>query len=109
MKKENKIIVVISPDDRAREVMIKRIIIDMGFAQTVTDAGKIVKGTPHDYDLPNTYFVFATTYNLRDSPATTHRLASMAAHGIAVVVGGKKMYPEFEWTCQPFYPSDFVR
>ena len=102
MKKENKIIVVISPDDRAREVMIKRLIIDMGFAQTVTDAGKIVKGTPHDYDLPN-------TYNLRDSPATTHRLASMAAHGIAVVVGVKKMYPEFEWTCQPFYPSDFVR
>ena len=109
MKKDNKIIVAISADERAREAMIKRIIIDMGFAQTVTDAGKIIRGTPHDYDLQNSYFVFATSYNLRESPATTHRLTSMATAGIAIVIGVKKLYPEYEWICQPHYPSDFTR
>ena len=109
MKKDNKIIVAISADERAREAMIKRIIIDMGFAQTVTDAGKIIRGTPHDYDLQNSYFVFATSYNLRESPATTHRLTCMAAAGIAIVIGVKKLYPEHEWICQPYYPSDFTR
>lgn len=108
-KKQNKIIVAVSPDERERKAMIGRIAIDLGFAITLADATKIIRMAPQDYDLVNTYFVLAHTYNLRESPITTHRLYELAARGIAVVIGIKKLYPEHEFMCNPYYPSDFMR
>ena len=109
MKKENKIMVVVSGEEKTRLQMIKRLAIDLGFAITVTDAGKIIKATPHDFDLSQAYFVLAGTYNFRESPATTQKLYELAARGICVIVGVKKMYPEFEFICSQYYPSDFGR
>lgn len=108
-KKQNKIIVAISPDERERKAMVNRIAIDLGFAITPADAAKIIRMTPLDYDLVNTYFVLAYSYNLRESPITTHRLYELAARGIAVVIGTKKLYPEHEFMCNSYYPSDFMR
>ena len=108
-KKHNKIIVAISPDERERKAMVGRITIELGFAITPADAAKIIRMTPQDYDLVNTYFVLAYSYNLRESPITTHRLYELAARGIAVVIGTKKLYPEHEFMCIPYYPSDFTR
>lgn len=108
-KKDNKIIVAISPDSHERRSMIRRIAIDLGFANTPSDADKIIRGSAQDFDLVNTYFVLAETCNLRESPITTHRLYELAARGIAVVVGVKRLYPEHEFMCRPYYPSDFTR
>lgn len=104
-KKQNKIIVAISSDERERKAMLQRIAIDLGFAMTPADAGKIIQSTPQDFDLVNTYFVLASTYNFRESPITTHKLYELAAHGIAVVVGVKKLYPEHEFMCVAYYPD----
>lgn len=109
MKKENKIIVAVSSDDKERQSMIRRIAVNLGFALTAGDAAKIIKATPHDLDLVNAYFVLVSSYNLRESPITTHRLYELAARGIAVVIGIKKLYPEHEFICKPYYPSDFAR
>ena len=108
-KKQNKIIVAISPDEKERKAMVGSIAIDLGFAITPADAAKIIRMTPQDYDLVNTYFVLAHSYNLRESPITTHRLYELAARGIAVVIGAKKLYPEHEFMCDAYYPLDFVR
>lgn len=109
MKKDNKIIVAVSGDDKERLSMVRRIVVDLGFALTASDASKIIKATPHDLDLVNAYFVLAGTYNLRESPITTHRLYELAARGIAVVIGVKRLYPEHEFICKPYYPLDFAR
>ncbi|MEQ3162691.1 hypothetical protein AAA214_06000 [Parabacteroides goldsteinii] len=108
-KKQNKIIVAVSTDERERKAMLQRITIDLGFAFTPADASKIIRNTPQDFDLVNTYFVLASSYNLRESPLTTHRLYELAARGIAVVVGVKRLYPEHEFMCVAYYPSDFGR
>ena len=108
-KKQNKIIVAVSTDERERKAMLQRITIVLGFAITPADAGKIIRNTPQDFDLVNTYFVLASSYNLRESPLTTHRLYELAARGIAVVVGVKRLYPEHEFMCVAYYPSDFGR
>lgn len=108
-KKENKIILAVSTDERERRAMIQRIAIELGFAITPSDANKIIRTAPQDYDLVNSYFVLASTYNLRESPITTHRLYELAARGIAVVIGVKRLYPEHEFMSHPYYPSDFAR
>ncbi len=109
MKKQNKIIVAIAPDEQTRAAMVKRIAISMGFAQTPGDAAKIIRKSPHDVNLDETYFVLAYNYNLKESPTTTLRLVAMAAKGIAVVVGVKRLPPEMEFLCESYYPSDFTR
>lgn len=97
--------VVISPDPVVRNRMLKRLIVRLGFAFTPTDAGKLIKRSVHDTDLSNAYFVIADLYNFRVSPITTQRLYELAARGIAVVVGVKKLPPEFEFICTAFYPE----
>lgn len=97
--------VVISPDADVRDRMLKRLVVRLGFAVTPTDAGKIIKKSVYDIDLSNAYFVIADLYNFRASPITTQRLYELAARGIAIVVGVKKLPPEFEFICTAFYPE----
>lgn len=108
-KKQNKIIVAISGDEKERKAMIARIAVDLGFAITAADAAKIIRPTPIDFDLVNSYFILASSFNFRESPITTHRLYELAARGIAVVIGTKRLYPEHEFICDAYYPSNFAR
>lgn len=101
--KQNKIIVAVCPDDKRRTEMVRRITVQMGFARTLTDAAKIIRPTPHDFDLSEVYFVLADTYNLSESPITTQRLFELAARGLAVVVGVKRLLPAFEPFCTAVY------
>lgn len=109
MKRSNKIMVVISPDHELRERMIKRLLVSVGFACTPSDAGKLIRKSVHDIDLSEVFFVCASLYNFRESPITTQRLYELAARGIAVIVGVRKIPPEFEFFCSTYYPEDFAR
>jgi hypothetical protein len=109
MKKNNKIIVAVSSDRNQRVAMLQRIAVDLGFAKIPGDAGKIIRQSPYDFDLANCYFVLAETYNLRESPMTTQRLYELAATGIAIVIGTKKIPPEMEFLCEIYKPHNFHR
>ena len=109
MKKANKIIAVVSQDKAQRQAMLKRLTVQLGFAQTLGDAAKIIRQTPYDYDLASCYFVLAESYNLRESPITTQRLYELAATGIAVVIGVKKIPPEMEFICDVYTSQNFHR
>lgn len=108
MKKQNKIIVAVSPDMGERQQMVRKLAITHGFARTPSDAGKIVRQSPHDYDLPSAYFVLADTYNFRESPITTYRLIEMAARGMAVIVGTRRLPKEAEIYCEIYESKDFI-
>jgi len=107
MKKENKIMVVVDQDLDARRKVIAKMAVEFGFARTTSDAGKIIQSTPYDYDLNSAYFVMADTYDFRKSVITTQRLYEMAAKGLAVIVGVKRLPAEYEFICQVFYKHDF--
>lgn len=109
MKKSNKIIVAVGADRNRRAAMVARIAVNLGFARTPGDAGKIVRQSPYDFDLANGYFVLAETYNLRESPVTTQRLYELAATGLAVVIGARKVPPEMEFLCEIYTPQNFYK
>lgn len=101
--KQNRIIAVVSPDPKIRERMIKKVLVDLGFATIYSDAGKLIKKTVHDIDLGNAYFVVADNYSFRENPITQQRLYEMAARGIAVILGTKNIPPEYEFICEACY------
>lgn len=101
--KQNKIIVAVNSDEDERRKIIQRTMVRLGFATTLGDASKLIRPTVFDYDLGETYFVCALTHNLRDSPITRQRLYEMAARGIAVVIGVKRLQAEFEFICEAVY------
>ncbi len=101
--KQNKIIVVVNPDEGDRRRAIQRTMVRLGFATTLGDAGKLIRPTVHDYDLGETYFVCALSHNLRDSQITRQRLYELAARGIAVVIGVKRLQAEYEFICEAVY------
>lgn len=107
MKKENKIIVVVDPDPDTRRMLIARLSAQLGFAKTTSDAAKIIRSTPYEYDLVTSYFVLAHTYDFRKSNITTQRLYEMAARGMAVIVGANRLPAEFEFCCQVYFKEDF--
>ena len=107
--KKNKIIVVISADEKERRSMIQTLAVRMGLAVTNGDANKLIKVSVYDYDLSSTYAVLCSYYPLRESPVTTNKLYQLAAHGVAVIIGSKKLQSEFEFCCEIYYPSDFDR
>ena len=102
--KTNKITIVVSPDREVRAAMIKRLVVDAGFAKTPGDAAKIIRKSPYDFDLSESFFVFAELYNLRESPITTHKLYEMAVRGLAVIVGARRIPPEMEFLCSAQFP-----
>lgn len=109
MKKQNKIIVAVSPDAAVRASMLKQLAIRLGFALTKSDAAKIIHSDIYQIDLSLAYFVLCDNVNLRKSLLTIQRLYEMAARGIAVVIGCKSIPRELEFICEIFYPSDFDR
>ncbi len=103
--KPNKIMVAVAADRETRSKLLRRIAVDAGFATTPGDAGKLVRPTVHDFDLTRAYFVLADLYNFRESPITTQRLFELAARGIAVIVGTRRLPPEFEPFCTAYFPE----
>lgn len=69
-----------------------RMAVDAGVALTPSDAGKLSPSV-HDIDLSRAYFVLADLYSFRESPITTQRLFELAARGIAVMVGTRRLPP----------------
>lgn len=109
MKKENKIIIAVDADSVERAALIKRIVVELGFALTPSDAAKIIKQDIYSIDLSKAYFVICDNYSFRDSVITTQRLYELAARGIAVVIGVRNIPRNYEFICQAFHSSDFTR
>lgn len=101
--KQNKIIVAVHPDEQVRRRIIQRILVKLSFANTPADASKLIRPTVHDIDLAECYYVCAATHNLRDSPITRQRLYELAARGMAVIIGVKRLQAEFEFICEAVY------
>lgn len=101
--KQNKIIVAISPDPEQRLEIIKRVLVNLGFALIPGDAAKLIKSSVYDIDLTTAYFVCADNFNFRESEITRQRLYELAARGIAVIVGVKRLPREFEFICEAIY------
>ncbi|ULB35923.1 hypothetical protein [Proteiniphilum propionicum] len=101
--KQNKIIVAVHPDAQERRRIIQGIMIRLGFALTQNDAGKFIKPLVHDFDLQQCYFVCAELHNFSESPITNQRLYELAARGLAVVVGTKRLPAQYEIICQAVY------
>jgi hypothetical protein len=101
--KQNKIIVAVHTDNKTRTEILQRLAVKLGFARTPSDVAKIIRASVHDLDLLDAYFVLADNYNFRESPITTQRLFELAARGIAVMVGAKKIPKEFEPFCEAHY------
>ena len=95
-----KIHVCIAQEEAERRRMISRIALDMNLALTPSEAAKLIRPTPFDFDLSNAYIVMAATFNFRQSQHTVHQLYKLAISGIAVVIGVKKLQPEYEFMCQ---------
>lgn len=101
--KLNKIIVILSSDDTERRRMIQQRLVKMGLALTTGDAGKLIKPTVDDFELQECYYVAAQKFNFTASPFNTNQLYRLAASGVAVVVGAKKVPREYEFMCEIFY------
>lgn len=94
-----KIIVCIAPSESDRMKRMQQEIVKMGFAKIPSDAGKLIRSSPHDFSNDD-YFIFASSYNFRESPLTTRTLVERALHGDAVIIGTKKLPPELELFCE---------
>lgn len=101
--KQNKIIVAVHSDPEVRIKILKRLIVERGFALTPSDAGKLIKQSVYDIDLTSAYFVIADNYNFRDGAITRHRLYELAARGIAVILGTPKLQQLYEFICEAYY------
>lgn len=101
--KQNKIFVAVSADPSHRLTIIQRILIDLKLAITPGDASKLIRKSVYDIDLSNAYYVCADNFNFRESEITRQRLYEMAARGIAVIVGVKRLPREFEFISQAYY------
>lgn len=106
--KKNRIIVALCPDDEIREKMIRKIAVKLGFANTEGDARKIIREKLTDYEIPDSYFILANHYSMRQSPETTQRLYRMALNGMAIVIGVKRIYPEHEFMCEIYLPEEIL-
>lgn len=101
--KQNKLIVAVHHDPVTRNRILKRLIVERGFALTPSDAGKLIKANVSDIDLTQAYFVIADNYKFRESPITQQRLYELAARGIAVILGTTKLQREYEFICEAYY------
>lgn len=108
IKKENKIIVVVSPHLADRKKMIMSLAVKFGFALIPSDASKIIKNDIYSFALATSYFVMCSTYNFRGSILHNQKLYEMAAKGIFVCVGVKSIPREFEMISQVFYPEELL-
>ena len=101
--KSLKIICCICTDDTERTQMIRRVLVKKGLASTPGDASKLIKSSPTDFDGADSYYIAASLYKLKSSITITNQLYRMAASGILVVVGLKKLQPEYEFMCETYF------
>ena len=98
--------VCVSSNDQERRRMIQRLAVKLGFALTPGDAGKIIRMYPQDFDLTNAYFVLAERYDLNSTAHTTQQLFRMALSGVAVIIGCRRVQPQFEFMCEIYQEGD---
>lgn len=104
-KKNNKIFVCVSPEADIREKMVCELAMRVGLVTIRSDAKKILHHSVYDIELSEAFFVLVDNFAFRDSQTTTQRLYEMAARGIAVIVGVKKMPREYEFISDIYYPE----
>lgn len=107
-KKNNKIMVCVSPDAAVRHTMVCELLMRIGLATIRSDSRKIIKHSIYDIELSEAYFIAVDDFNFRESPSTTQRLYELAARGIAVVVGARKLPREFEFLCDIYYAEHLL-
>jgi len=95
--------VAISPDGDTRRKIIQKLIMKCGFAITPGDAMKLIKPTAYDCNPVDAFFVVADMHDFRTSTVMNQQLYEMAAKGMAVIVGVKKLPAQFEFICETFY------
>ena len=105
MQKQNKIKVAIDPDYGVRRRILQKLAVECGFALTHGDAAKLIKPSAYECNLPGAYFVITELHNFRTSPITNQQLYEMAARGMAVIVGAKKLPREYEFICEAYYAN----
>lgn len=93
----------VASDDKERRAIIRRLLVRLNFAAIPSDADKLIKKSVYDIDLSDAYYVCVENFNFRDSEITRHRLYEMAARGMAVIVGVRRLPREFEFICQAVY------
>lgn len=103
--KPNKIKVIVCPENDIRRRIMQKVVQECGLALTASDASKLIKPTVYDYNLITSYFVVADMHNFRQSPLTNQKLYELAASGIAVIVGVRKLPPEFEFISETYYSN----
>jgi len=108
VKKNNKIFVVVSPDQDERMRMLSRLAVRLGFARIQSDAEKIIRHSIGDFDLATSYFVLCRDYSFRGAVLTNQKLYEMAARGICVAVGVRYVPREYQFLCDSYYPEDFL-
>lgn len=102
--KRNKLIVAVSSDSEVRTQIMRRILVDLKFAYTLIDAGKLIRPSVYDFDLDNAYYICADNFKFSDSDMMNCRLYELAARGIAVILGAKRIPARYEFLCDPIYP-----
>lgn len=101
--KPNKVITIVAANPQQRVKLIQRTLVQLSFALSPTDADKLILPSVYDIDLSLAYYVCADNFNFRESPITTQRLYEMAARGMAVIVGVRRLQKEYEFMCQAIY------
>ncbi len=101
--KQNKLIVAVSANPDTRVKIIRRLLMELNFAYTPADASKLIRSSVHNINLLNAYYVCADDYRFYESPITTQRLLELAARGIAVIIGTKRLPAQYEFICEAYY------
>jgi hypothetical protein len=107
--KNNKITVVVGDTPEERTNMVAAVAVSLGFARTRSDAKKIVRALTTDFDINSAYFILAATHNFNYSPIKFEMLYRLAALGICVVIGTRKIPNEFVELCNVLYATDFAK
>ena len=106
ISKEYKIMVAVAPTVEAQDRLMARIAVRYGFARIPSDAMKIITRDVYGIDLSTAYFVMASGYNFRGGTITNQRLFELAARGLFVLVGCKRIPREYEFICKAFFETD---
>lgn len=105
--KHNKIKVIISPDPEIRRKLLQKVAQECGLALTPGDASKLIKPSVYECNIPDAYYVLADMHNFRQAPHMNQQLYEMAARGMAVIVGVRKLPAEFEFISE-VYQSNYL-
>lgn len=101
--KQNKIKVAVSTDIKHRSGIIRKLLIEHGFAHTQSDAAKIILPSLDSVTIPNRYFIAVENFKWHQSPLKVQLLYEMAAKGQLVIVGCRSIPKQYEFICEQYY------